>query len=126
MARVLPITPATVPTLDELAADPSKVAALPRAAIQTLLHRCVSVQAVLLGALAVSEPNRAASRDDSERLLTVPEVAERIGMSESWVEKHTADLPTRVSVAGTPRWRKSDLDRWIKNRPQYGKATVPA
>lgn len=54
--------------------------------------------------------------------MAVPEVAERIGMSASWVEKHTADLPTRVSVGGNPRWRKSDLDRWIKHRPEYGKA----
>lgn len=129
MARLL-IAPAGGPTLDEVIADPTRATALPRATIQGLLNQCVAAQTVLLGALAASEAGAVngtpTPADGGERLLTVPEVAERVGMSTSWVEKHAADLPARVSVAGNPRWRKSDLDRWIKNRPQYGKSIVPA
>jgi predicted DNA-binding transcriptional regulator AlpA len=122
MTRVLPIAPAAVPTLDELATDPARVSSLPPAALQAMLYRCLTVQSALMGALlAAPAPAGVASADTGDRLLTVPEVAARIGMSVSWVEKHTSNLPARVSVAGTPRWRKSDLERWIKNRPQYGK-----
>jgi len=111
-----------LPTLDELAAHPERAGDLPVEVLLSLLAKCGALQTGLLGALfATSGRNRhMPANDDGERLLTVPEVAARIGMSPSWVEKHTADLPMRVSVAGNPRWRKSDLERWIKNCQQYG------
>jgi predicted DNA-binding transcriptional regulator AlpA len=125
MARVhnLAGAPVGVPTLDELADDPARARDLPLETLQTLAWRCLTaLTAVHVATTPSTSPNATARTrgDDGERLLTVQEVAVRIGMSVSWVEKHTADLPARVSVAGNPRWRKSDLERWMKNRPEYG------
>jgi len=126
MAHVftLPGTPAALPTLDELAADPTRANDLPPEVVQALSWKCLAVLTALRIAADTAASPQATARhaDDGERLLAVPGVAQRIGMSVSWVEKHTADLPARVSVAGNPRWRKSDLERWIKNRPEYGKS----
>lgn len=122
MSRVPPMPPTAVPTLDELAADPERARTMPAELAHAFVWKCLTVLAALQSAQHVSQGARTvpAAADNGERLLTVPEVAERIGMSVSWVEKHPADLPARVSIAGNPRWRKSDLERWIKNRPEYG------
>ena len=63
----------------------------------------------------------AADTKESDRVIGTEEVASIIGLSASWVEKHPHVLPQRVSVNGNPRWRKSDIERWIKTRPLYGK-----
>jgi predicted DNA-binding transcriptional regulator AlpA len=116
--------PTAVPTLDELASNPERARDLSADTARALAWKCLTALTALHVATSLTGTHAGAPMraDDGERLLTVPEVAERIGMSTSWVEKHTGDLPARVSVAGNPRWRKSDLERWIKNRPEYGKA----
>ena len=68
-------------------------------------------------------PTRPNPLAPEERLLDVSEVASMIGMSGSWVEKHVKDLPHRVSVIGNPRWKKSDVEKWMKNLPTYGKSS---
>jgi predicted DNA-binding transcriptional regulator AlpA len=116
------------PSLDDLIADPERARDLPADVARALAFQCVRVLAALHFAAADGDsrpahPARPVA--DGERLLTPADVAARIGMSVSWVEKHTRDLPPRVSVAGTPRWRNRDIDRWIKNRPVYGAAVRP-
>lgn len=53
-------------------------------------------------------------------LIGVEGVAALIGLSVSWVEKHPDELPPRRSVAGNPRWVKSEVLAWIAQRPVYG------
>lgn len=113
MARVLTL-PVTVPTLDELAADPEQATSLPRPAIQALLHRCVAVQAILLGALAVSEPDRADSQPD--RLLDVTEAANRLGMSPDWLYRHASKLPFVKRQGRTLRFSNHAIDAYIRSR----------
>jgi hypothetical protein len=43
-----------------------------------------------------------------DSLIDKESVAALIGMSVSWVEKHSDDLPPRRSVSGNPRWLKSE------------------
>lgn len=114
------MNPTSIPTLEELAAHPERASGLTSVVVRALAWKCIAALTALnVASNGAPEPSTPL-REDRERLLTVPEVARLIGMSTSWVEKHTADLPPRVSVAGNPRWRKSDLDRWIRNRPEYG------
>lgn len=72
MARLIPFSPATVPTLDELVADPTRATGLPWETRQALLHRCVAVQTILLGALtaapAPTPAPSAASQSGSRRM----------------------------------------------------------
>jgi excisionase family DNA binding protein len=62
-----------VPTLDELAADPAKIAGLPPDAARAYLYRVTA----LVPALAMQASAGASHAPDG--LLTVPEVAARLG-----------------------------------------------
>lgn len=103
-----------MPTLDDLVADPTRATGLQRGAIQALLHRCVGVQTVLLGALAASEP----SRDDSQpdRLLDVTAAATRLGTSRDWLYHHARQLPFTVRQGRLLRFSSHGIDRYIRNR----------
>ena len=107
-----------VPTLDEIAAEPTLALELPAHATRQLTLRCVAV----LAALASAEPAAPAASPayDPDQLLSNADVARRIGASKSWVEHNLDALPPRVGVAGRPRWRASDIDRWLANRPRFG------
>jgi len=110
--------PSGLPTLDELAADPERASALPRATIQALLHRCVGVQTVLLGALTTSEP----SKPDGEldRLLDVATAAERLSVSKDWLYHHAPQLPFTVRQGRLLRFSSRGIARYIQSR-QGGK-----
>jgi len=114
MARVLPITPVAVPSLDELAADPERVTALPRGAIQTLLHRCVAAQTILLGALTAADPDKSNSKPDS--LLDVATAAGRLGVSRDWLYHHARLLPFTVRQGRLLRFSSHGIDRYIRMR----------
>jgi predicted DNA-binding transcriptional regulator AlpA len=110
-----------VPTLDEIAMDPSLAEALAPDAIRSLAARA----AVVLVTLAAHGNNGAPPSLEphgDKVLLDYAGVAHLLGVSRSWVEKHVADLPPRRSLAGTPRWLRSELEKWICSRPKYGRA----
>jgi len=79
-----------VPTLDELASDPTKADALPPQTTVALLSRCTTAQAALMarlvGAAATNGRTLALAPADTEaRLLTVPKAAERLGIPPSYL-----------------------------------------
>jgi len=66
-----------IPTLDELVANPAKVATLSPEAAQALLIRLVSLQPILIQRALMSPRNG----HGADELLTVPEVAQRLKLS---------------------------------------------
>ncbi len=86
--------------------------------------RKIGVEPLLIARLLSEHtPAGGAPCQEGDSLVGVPEVARMIGLSTSWVEKHVKVLPPRVSVHGMPRWRRSDIHRWVKARPDYGSGT---
>ncbi len=105
---------APVPALDELAADPTKAAALPPEARQALLLRAV----VALAALAVA-PSPAIplpESSDQERLLDVGEAARRLGVSRDWLYRRANRLPFTVRLGRAVRVSEAGLARYIRQR----------
>lgn len=105
------------PSLDDIAADPVAVEALSDAEVAALMVRAVAVQGTLQARVLRGAVLDAAALRGRERMLTAAEVAERLGRSVSWLEKHKASLPPRRSLAGSPAWREADIDEWIRTRP---------
>lgn len=103
-----------VPSLDELATDPSKAAGLPPEVARALTLRCAAV----LTALAAVRPaaTNGSGRDPSaeDRLLKPEEAAAILGVTPRWLYRHAAHLPftrrlsrkcLRFSDAGLRRWQ---------------------
>lgn len=114
MARVLPIAPATVPTLDELAADPDRASSLPPGTLQALLCRCLHAQTALMGALLASGTSRAPETPDS--LLDIEAAAGRLGCSKDWLYHHARQLPFTVRNGRLLRFSSHGIDRYIRMR----------
>ena len=56
------------------------------------------------------------SRNGSNRLLSVQEVAEQLGMGKSWVynQIRSGELPS-VQLGGTVKIKREDLERYIQS-----------
>ncbi|MGV6874522.1 helix-turn-helix transcriptional regulator [Pseudochelatococcus sp. B33] len=56
--------------------------------------------------------------DEMDRLLKITEVKEIVGMGASTIYRKVSDgefpAPVRLS-GGMSRWRRSDLDRWMRS-----------
>ena len=110
-----------IPTLDALVQAPGLVASLPLDVVADLLPQVMALEGQLTVRLLTSRSvDGSASRPTGDMLIGVHEVAAMIGMSVSWVEKHAKVLPQRVSIEGNPRWRRSEVQQWVKTRPLYG------
>lgn len=117
MARVLPIAPAAVPTLDELAADPTRATALPATTLHGLLCRCLTAQTALLGALLTASARASTeTTGEPDRLLDVTAAAERLGVSTDWLYHHARQLPFTVRNGRLLRFSSHGIDRYIRNR----------
>lgn len=117
MPRLQPITPVAVPTLDDLAADPTRATALPPAVLQALLCQCTTLQTTLLGALlsaAATRTGQAAEEPDS--LIDVAAAAERLGVSKDWLYHHAHQLPFRVQQGRLLRFSTAGIARYIRSR----------
>jgi predicted DNA-binding transcriptional regulator AlpA len=117
MGRTLSLAPAAIPTLDELAANPERASALPPAALQSLLCRCVSLQSALLGALlsATAETNRHAA-EEPDSLIDVEAAAQRLGVSRDWLYHHARQLPFTVHQGRLLRFSTRGINRYIRSR----------
>ena len=118
-AVTLPVVGDVVPlTLDEIALEPQSVRRLTSEQAQQLYVHCAAVLGVL------REHCRSPLLPSAgDRALTAAEVAELVGLSQSWVEHHQQDLPPRRSIAGTPRWLLSEIEAWLKRTARYGDAS---
>ena len=86
-----------VPSLDQIAADPSLAEHLPAPTIRGLRARAL----VVLNALLLSEPaHDAVPAVPEERLLSVKEAAQRLATSADWLYRNADNLPFTVRVGG--------------------------
>src|SRR5262245_34451011 len=107
-----------VGSLDQIAADPASVDALSDAEAAQLMQRAQIVVYALQVRHARPAMLEVMATKGRERCLSPREVAERLGRSVSWVEKHLAALPPRRSFGGALGWRESEINDWIRNAPR--------
>src|SRR5574341_964596 len=104
-----------VPTLDELAADPGKGRGLPRPTLLGLSARALAAQTAILAAL-LAQPSEAARE---ERLLTIRELADRLGRTVDWIKRHQHELPFAIRESGAhPRFSLLGFLKWAEEAQQ--------
>lgn len=102
-----------VPTLDEIAAEPTRADALPREAALVLATRC----AAALAALQIVAMRPAPPLPDDDELLDMDNAVKVAGVSRAWWEKnYKHELPPTRYVGRLPRWSRRDLRRWATTR----------
>ncbi len=108
--------------LASLAADPARVADVPREALPALIGEAEALRARLwaqLQAVPVPVPVPPASRNGGpDQLLTAEQAAGRLGVDRRWMYRHADTLPfTRKLTPGTLRFSEKGLERWKESRP---------
>lgn len=80
------------------------------------LARLQSLAALRIAAPALRNPESVAS-EPPDRLLSVKEVADRLGRSTSWVYRHKPELPFYRSLpGGRGGFSEAGLNRYLKRR----------
>jgi predicted DNA-binding transcriptional regulator AlpA len=109
----------SMPAIEELLDNPSRVADLPTEAARALFVRLAGLQAALtVAVLPASAPEKSPSQK-GDRFLDAEEVDAMIGKSRSWVEHNVDELPERRRVGGEGRWSEREIQRWMQNRPHW-------
>lgn len=107
-----------------LRSDPAAVATMQAEHVPALLAEVAALQAhaaALSNALSLRLLGDAcggtSGRESAERLLSVREAAERLGMSVDWMYRHARQLPfTRRVGTRTVKFDAAGLDRWVAQR----------
>lgn len=106
-------------TLDDLAADPAAVESLPPGEVAVMLVRALTVAGTLQARITRQAVMDAAQLRGQQRVLSYADVAERIGVSVSWVERHLDALPPRRNYGGMPGWLEADINEYLRTAPRY-------
>jgi hypothetical protein len=108
--------PTGVPSLDDLAADPSKAAGLPAEVARSLLLRATVVLAAL-GTNASFDTGPPAQSPELDRNLTAEEAGAILGVTPRWLYRHAHRLPfTRRLSWKVLRFSERGLTRWAAAR----------
>lgn len=87
-----------IPTLDEIAANPQRLDGLDAAALAALALRANAAAGAIAARLAESVVNGPAPTNGGDHLLTAKQLAQQLGVKESWVatEARAGRIPRRM------------------------------
>lgn len=69
---------------------------------------------------APAELRKTPNREADDRFLRLPEVAEMLGVSKSWLYKHWRDFPFFIKVRGTAvRASRREIERWTATQKNH-------
>lgn len=105
-----------VPTLDEIAADPSLLDSLPRATVRSIYLKAATLTATCLARLVEPDTPITAPPTDSDRLLTVVEACTRLNVQASWLYRNSSKLPFVRKLGTQLRVSERALERYLRNR----------
>lgn len=109
-------------TLETLLSDPARAEALPRAELPELLGQIEQLRAALWTRLQAplepeGRPTSDIERKSGDRLLSVEELAERLGVDHRWIYRRVDTFPfTRRLSERTLRFSEQGFERWLKRR----------
>ncbi len=107
-----------LPSLDQLAADPSQASGLPLDATERLLAQVHVIESSLLARLLAvrarsnGQPN---ATDEADELLTAKEAAQRLGISLDTIYRKKWPFEVRPTP-GTRRFSTRGIEKFIRQR----------
>jgi hypothetical protein len=107
-----------VPSLDQLARDPSAAVGLPAAALAALhLQATAALSAIGLAWASSGQSAQSTSETADDQMLTVDEAAAILRRERRWIYRHAATLPfvRRLSPRSLLCSRKG-VERWLAAR----------
>jgi excisionase family DNA binding protein len=106
--------------LATLAADPGRIDSLNPDTLPGLIGEAEALKARLWARLqtaAFPGPVAAPSKAGPDRLLTVVEAAERLGVSKRWIYRRVDSLPFAKRLSeGSLRFSERGLEKWKQSR----------
>jgi predicted DNA-binding transcriptional regulator AlpA len=109
----------SMPEIEELLENPSRVADLPPEAARTLFVRLAALQAALTVAVLPAPAAARSPLQNGDRFLDAEEVGAMIGKSRSWVEHNVEELPEPRRVGGERRWSEREIQHWMQACPGW-------
>ena len=105
-----------VPSLDTIAADPSRAISVPPAARLRLYFSALAVLNALAPLIAAPSTTPAGTPEE-DRLLTVNEAVVKLGMTNDWLYRRAKTLPFTVRPSpGKLRFSLRGIERYIRQR----------
>jgi excisionase family DNA binding protein len=89
---------------------------LPAEEIPAVLAQLAAAQSMLAARLLAERHVVHADSSEAGKLLTVEEAAQRTGISQDWLYRHSRNLPFAVRVGRFLRFSESGLERWVRSR----------
>jgi hypothetical protein len=116
--RLAIMTLAPVPSLDQVATNPTVVRQLPEQALVDLALQAQRVVTACQTALLAIRPTRAPIQEAGDRLLTTAEAAPRLGVAAKTLYQTRRRYPFYVDLNGRPRFSEKGLQEFIRMRQQ--------
>lgn len=105
--------------LGSLLVDPSRATEVPREEAVALLAALAALQGALLRAACrpAETQYRKLEGPEQDRMLTIEEAAELIGVSRRWLYRHAKTLPfSRKLSRKVLRFSRAGIARWLATR----------
>ena len=105
-------------TLDELLREPQRVAELLPETVRSLMAHCAALQSALAARLLSVDANGNGQPELSpeDRLLTVKQAAEKLGLSRDYIYRHAKALPFTVRIGRQVRFSNKGIERYLRQR----------
>jgi hypothetical protein len=113
-----PLRLSPVPSLDELAQDPTKAASLAPEVLRVVILRCASILAAC--ATPGQSTESALPSGPEDRLLTVREAAAKLSVSPDALYRHAGRYPFTVRLGTRVRFSLQGLERYCCQRQGRG------
>ncbi len=106
------------PDLADLLQNPQRVQTLPPDTIPPLMTQLAALQSALAARLlAASTCNGQPEARVEDRLLSVPEAAQKLGVSEDWLYRKASKLPFTVRLGPRQlRFSERGIEKYIRQR----------
>jgi predicted DNA-binding transcriptional regulator AlpA len=102
-------------SLANVARDPKLIAKVPKEALPALFCELGAISIALAARLMELEPLATHSEQSEDRLLTVTETAERLGLKSSYLYRHSDKFPfTRRPAPHQLRFSSRGIDEYIR------------